>query len=527
MNLVYKSFRSSAFIVLASLLFCSFITLPSVGFAAEATLSSFEKNQPYFVGELGSAWEFPSDHLPVGITLGSFHIAFWNNLNKDYLGHIEANTQGLRDSSILRDNVQIDADSPLTLRELTIADIIIEMINHPTHPRSLVALQETNADLQNFLREQLPLDWKIATPLNQPISQDLFLYDSAVFNLIAIDSVLYEKTAPKSIFTLTLEEKATGKIFRFLQSHVPGGPVKSKEGCEKFSAEALRQFDSNLTIVLMGDMNQSPNVIHNSLATASKDAGLPNSPYTYLSIDYPSHMNTHTQASWIDHFFIYSADSDLDIKGSDYPEEVSSQLVPLVELLNSLKVIVHSSPTAETNAAIANLLPETELEQQIINDPEWIQGASWGEPRPGHPEGAVIFHILEVLNNVETLYGDSPLRENLRVLTLIHDTFKNKVDRNFPAKGENQHGMIARRFAEQFIGDPAILNILQWHDDAYSAWKKGANEGDWEAAYDSALALINALGPNLDLYVAFYTCDNTTGDKTQEPLEWFINIVER
>lgn len=169
---------------------------------------------------------------------------------------------------------------------------------------------------------------------------------------------------------------------------------------------------------------------------------------------------------------------------------------------------------------------ETDLEEQIINDPEWIQGASWGEPRPGHPEGAVIHHIIEVLNNVDTLYEDSPLRENLRILALLHDTFKNKVDRNLPTKGENQHGMIARRFAEQYLEEPLILNILQWHDDAYSAWKKGANGGNWEAAYDSAHALIDALGPDIDLYVAFYTCDNMTGDKTQEPLEWFKGVVE-
>jgi hypothetical protein len=99
------------------------------------------------------------------------------------------------------------------------------------------------------------------------------------------------------------------------------------------------------------------------------------------------------------------------------------------------------------------------------------------------------------------------------------------VNRDLPAKGENQHGMIARRFAEQYVEDPAILNILQWHDDAYSAWKKGANGGDWEAAVISAKGLIKALGPNVDLYEAFFTCDNMTGDKTQEPLEWFKNIV--
>lgn len=341
MKLISKFLPRNELTKLVLLLSCSFISVPALSFSelsTELTQVSIEKNQPYFVGELGPAWEFPSDHLPIGLTLGSFHIAFWNNLNKDYLGHIEANTQGLKDSSILRDNVPLDLDNPLTKRELTIAKLVMEMINHPTHPRSLVALQETNADLQNYLSEQIPLGWVIATPLDQPVSQDLFLYDTAVFNFISIDSVLYAKTAPKSIFTLTLEEKATGKIFRFLQSHVPGGPLKSKEGGEKFSAEALRQFDPSLTIVLMGDMNQSPNVIQEILTTASINAGLPSSPYNYLSIDYPSHMNTHTEASWIDHFFVYSSDSVLNIKGSDNPEEVSSQLVPIAHLLNSLKV---------------------------------------------------------------------------------------------------------------------------------------------------------------------------------------------
>ena len=82
--------------------------------------------------------------------------------------------------------------------------------------------------------------------------------------------------------------------------------------------------------------------------------------------------------------------------------------------------------------------------------------------------------------------------------------------------------MIARHFAEPFIEDPNILNILEWHDDAYSAWKKGAIGGDWDAAQ----TLIDALGPSIDLYIAFYTCDNSTGDKTQEPLEWFKNVVD-
>lgn len=53
------------------------------------------------VGELGKEWDFTSDHLPVGLNVDGFHLVFWNVLNKNYLGHIEENGQGLRDSSIL------------------------------------------------------------------------------------------------------------------------------------------------------------------------------------------------------------------------------------------------------------------------------------------------------------------------------------------------------------------------------------------------------------------------------------------
>lgn len=166
--------------------------------------------------------------------------------------------------------------------------------------------------------------------------------------------------------------------------------------------------------------------------------------------------------------------------------------------------------------AFARIIPETALEEQIISSPEWIEGASWGMPRPGHPEGAVIYHILEVLDNVEAFHGNSPLREKLRVIALIHDTFKHKVDRDGPKHGENHHAMIARRFAETLTQDEAILEVIQRHDDAYSAWQKRSEH--------RAYHLIDILGPHLELYVAFYECDIYTGDKTPEPIDWFKSL---
>jgi hypothetical protein len=48
---------------------------------------------------------------------------------------------------------------------------------------------------------------------------------------------------------------------------------------------------------------------------------------------------------------------------------------------------------------------------------------------------------------------------------------------------------------------------------------------DWEKARRQALALINALGENLNLFICFYFCDNQTGDKSVAPYEWFKALV--
>ena len=71
---------------------------------------------------------------------------------------------------------------------------------------------------------------------------------------------------------------------------------------------------------------------------------------------------------------------------------------------------------------------EGDLEEQIAKQPEWLEGLEYGRPRHGHPEGKIKFHIAAVLNNVERFYGDSPDRNRLRLITLVHDTFKFRVD---------------------------------------------------------------------------------------------------
>lgn len=171
--------------------------------------------------------------------------------------------------------------------------------------------------------------------------------------------------------------------------------------------------------------------------------------------------------------------------------------------------------------------PENGIEEAIINDEDFITGCNYGKSRPGHPEGKVIYHIKEVLENVDKYCSDDD-RSDLRFIAIIHDTFKYKVDNRKPKKGANHHAMIARRFAEKFTRDTDILKIIKLHDEAYNAWSIGGRRGDWFAAETRANQLIQGLLIEgcLDLYVKFYKCDNRTGDKEQENYDWFINLIK-
>jgi hypothetical protein len=169
------------------------------------------------------------------------------------------------------------------------------------------------------------------------------------------------------------------------------------------------------------------------------------------------------------------------------------------------------------------------LERTIMADPDWIEGAAWGKPRRGHPEGMVLLHIQEVLDNIDQLELTAAEKEDLRLIALIHDTFKHKVDTTKSRVGENHHAMVARRFAEKYIPEREdLLEIIELHDEAYNSWQKGNRDDKWDKAEVRARNLLRRLGPKrIGLYLQFYHCDNHTGNKGQASLEWFIDFCDR
>jgi len=182
---------------------------------------------------------------------------------------------------------------------------------------------------------------------------------------------------------------------------------------------------------------------------------------------------------------------------------------------------------AATEISIDELLrPENNLEIALLKDRELKNGLFWGTPRFGHPEGQIIYHIREVLDNVEALNVDRQTREQLRLITMVHDSFKYMEDKiSYPRDWSKHHGKYARKFFEKYSDDDHLLELVELHDEAFYCWRLSELKNDPKSARHRMNSLITRLNGDMQMFYLFFKCDTMTGDKNQAPLKWFESSV--
>lgn len=163
------------------------------------------------------------------------------------------------------------------------------------------------------------------------------------------------------------------------------------------------------------------------------------------------------------------------------------------------------------SSMVASITPETELERALLADPRLRAGLDWGAPRSGHPEGRVADHAAAMLSAIAT---DDPLRRDLRVLALVHDSFKAEVRPNEPWSPDNDHATLARRFAERHTTDERLLATLELHDEPYWIWRNAD-------APEQALQALLARVPDAELLARFVELDAANEGKDLTFLWWF------
>jgi len=277
-----------------------------------------------YVGELQEQWQFPSDHLPIAMTMDDIHFAAWNVLDADYMDWVlEKNSQGLSRSMLADEHVYI-GDSKLTIRDQHVADLIVEMITHPTHPRSLLSLQECREPFLEELRSKLPANFEILSNHGEAV-----VIDRSRFEVLALKEVsgIFKDEPQRTVQELTLRRLDTGIQMRIVNAHLPGNPEKPAR--YEFAQYLANTFDPNITTVAMGDMNFN----ELEMADAMNQGFQNNSPFSMYS-PYCTNISPYVfNSKSIDHFFVYSPDSSPVTLST--PDQVMSNLAEIVALLQN------------------------------------------------------------------------------------------------------------------------------------------------------------------------------------------------
>ena len=163
----------------------------------------------------------------------------------------------------------------------------------------------------------------------------------------------------------------------------------------------------------------------------------------------------------------------------------------------------------------------------IKADPRYLRNIEFGEPRNGHPEGKVKFHIADLEANLEILkerhISDSDYWK-LKFMIHVHDSFKAEAQRETPPLHPKNHANLARGYASQFTDDTDLLNAIQFHDENYDLWLEYSQAGDYDRErFQNLLDTIK----NWDLFLMFIIIDGCTHGKEPAKLSWFIDEVRK
>jgi hypothetical protein len=133
-------------------------------------------------------------------------------------------------------------------------------------------------------------------------------------------------------------------------------------------------------------------------------------------------------------------------------------------------------------------------------------------------------HVGELLETIERWKVPEPLRSELRFITLVHDSLKNRVQQWRPRTGENHHAMRARRLAERYTNDERLLTTIELHDRPYAIWRKMRRRGrlDEERLRD----LLGRI-EDPELFMRFVELDGSPEGKNPKPIRWFREQLER
>ncbi len=274
----------------------------------------------FYVGLPHEKWQFPSDHLPVGVEVNGVKIISWNVLNNAYMKWVHDDSQGLKGSLISELNVVVDQNG-LTMRDVVVADMVQNMMSQG----HVVALQECSEPFLQHLQSRLPSNWDIIKSFNTvKTDQDVILFNKSELACKSTETAVGAfQQSQKAILNANFTTQ-NGENIRVINAHLPGDPALP--GKEDYSKYVYSQHKQGATTVALGDYNFE----RAEMIEAYRKAGFKDFS---LHTPWKTNIDPYTKESkGIDHLFVIGEAYSRDLK----PQEVVSigNLQETVDLLN-------------------------------------------------------------------------------------------------------------------------------------------------------------------------------------------------
>ncbi len=286
-----------------------------------------EATKRIVVGDLHEKWQFPSDHLPVGIEVDGIKIISWNVLNNAFMEWVTTkDSQGLN-GSMISDLDKVIQPNGLTQRDLIVADMVASM----TASGNVVALQECGAPFLEALQAKLPSHWQMVKSFENPRKdQDVILFDQSRLTYQPDQSEVTRNSYPSvpdrplqnALFSRIGEENS--RDLRIINAHIPGDPILPVR--EEFAKYVHDTHSNNQITIALGDNNFE----RDEMIRAYESVG-----FLEYSLHTPWKTNIDPYGRYskaIDHIFVAGGDFSRDLT----PEEVlqNGNLQETLDLLN-------------------------------------------------------------------------------------------------------------------------------------------------------------------------------------------------
>eukprot|EP01012_Entosiphon_sulcatum_P025935 TRINITY_DN31313_c0_g1_i1.p1 TRINITY_DN31313_c0_g1~~TRINITY_DN31313_c0_g1_i1.p1 ORF type:complete len:295 (-),score=49.47 TRINITY_DN31313_c0_g1_i1:91-975(-) len=277
---------------------------------------------------LGEAWNFMSDHLPLGLTLawGDDPVALvsWNILNSAYLRWIYKDEQGLMGSFITQHDVR-DGDSDFSRRDEAVVDAVLDLALG-AHPRAVVGLQECSVKVRQAIIAGLAKDGAdFGILAGSDKSEVVTFYNKRLLRVDTdLPEIRYHNGRGKTILPALFTVVASGKRFLFFNTHCPF----DNASCVEMATNATRLAQEHrVPVVVVGDMNATSKQVTAAFAKAAQDVGT-RDLFSWVP-GYRTHISASLKFCDYDNAHFAPGDSDASVT-CDEPAAVLRGLPALV-----------------------------------------------------------------------------------------------------------------------------------------------------------------------------------------------------